>query len=112
MATCSPFAGSSVPPASVAAGSAGLMLESRPVMLPISTPAIALRIAPQDVCPSTTTALAPETLVANSRLPRMSVLTKLPAMRAQNTSPMRWSKISSGGTRESMQPTIAAAGDW
>ena len=40
----------------------------------------------------------------------MSVLTKLPAIRAANTLPSRWSKTSSGGTRESMQPTMAANG--
>src|SRR4051794_17491750 len=57
-------------------------------------------------------AFAPETLVEYSRLPTMSVLTQLPATRAQNTSPMRWSNTNSGGTRESMQPTTAANGDW
>jgi hypothetical protein len=36
-----------------------------------------------------TIALAPATLVEYSRLPMMSVLTKLPATRAQKTSPMR-----------------------
>ena len=57
-------------------------------------------------------ARAPTTFVAYSMLPRMSVLMKFAATRAQKTSPRRWSNTSSGGTRESMQPTIAANGAW
>src|SRR5690606_8095610 len=98
-------------PAAITASSAGRILSSMPVMLPIFTPAMALLMAPHEVWPKMTTAFAPATFVAYSRLPRMSALMKFPAIRAQNTSPMRWSKTSSGGTRESMQPTIAAIGD-
>jgi hypothetical protein len=60
---------------------------------------------------NTIIALAPATFVEYSRLPIISVFTILPATRAQNTSPIRWSKTSSGVTRESMQPTMAAKGD-
>src|SRR4051812_28089333 len=91
--------------------SAGWKFWSSAVILPSLTSSTALLIAPQKLCPRITIALAPATLVEYSRLPMISVLTKLPATRAQNTSPMRWSKTSSGGTRESMQPTIAAKGD-
>ena len=67
---------------------------------PAATLSIAPLMAPHSEWPRTTISLAPVTLVANSRLPMMSVLTKLPAIRAANTLPSRWSKTSSGGTRE------------
>ena len=76
------------PSAVVNVASAGWKFLSNAVILPSLTPSTALLIAPQKLCPRTTIALAPATLVEYSRLPIMSVLTMLPATRAQNTSPM------------------------
>ena len=49
--------------------SAGPKLSSSAVMLPSFTPSTALLMAPQELCPRTTIALAPATCVAYSRLP-------------------------------------------
>ena len=54
----------------------------------------------------------PATFEANSRLPRMSSLTMLPATRALKRSPIPWSNRISAGARESMQDRTVASGYW
>ena len=53
---------------------------------------------------------APDTFEANSRLPRMSSSTMLPATRALKRSPIPWSNTISAGTRESTHETTLASG--
>jgi len=55
----------------------------------------------------------PSSATAYSMLPFTEApapLMMLPAIRTTNRSPTPWSKISSGATRESAQPTTAASG--
>ena len=69
-------------------------------------------IAPQPVCPSTTTSRVLNCSAANSTLPICDGATMLPATRMTNRSPSPWSKTISAGTRESEQPRIMANGSW
>src|SRR5215471_1246773 len=89
---------------------AGWILLSSSVRLPIFTLSIAPLTAPQAVWPMTTMSLTPTTLTAYSRDPRLSALTTFPATRMLKRSPMAWSKTNSTGTRESMQLRTAAKG--
>gem|GEM_PF-4560684 len=54
--------------------------------------------------------LEPDTLQANSMLPKMSSLSKLPATRATNKSPIHLSKTSSTGTPLSTQDSTMTLG--
>ena len=81
----------------VTAETAGWILASNCVRSPNSTLSISPLIAPQSVCPRTKINFAPTSLVANSKLPRISGLTMLPAILTAKMSPICWSKMSSGG---------------
>src|SRR5262245_1000633 len=75
---------------------------------------MAALIAPHSLWPSTTTSGTPSSATPYSMLPFTRAaplgLTTFPATRTMNRSPTPWSKISSGGTRESAQPTMMAPG--
>ena len=94
----------------VTASTAGSILFIRAVRFPSRAWSQAPLTAPHAVWPKTTISLVPASLQANSILPKISSLTKLPAIRMLNKSPMPWSKISSDDTLESIQLKTVANG--
>ena len=79
---------------------------------PVSSALTVAVIAPQRVCPMTTTRREPNCEAANSIEPTTEGATMLPAMRTTNRSPKPWSKRISTGVRESEQPRMMAKGRW
>ena len=91
---------------------AGRILFSNVVGLPIRTPSQAPAIAPHPVWPRTGIGPLPAALPVNSMLPKMPSLTQFPAIRMLKTSPMPLSKMSSALVRESMRLRITVKGRW
>ena len=96
---------------SVMASTAGAIFSNIPVRFPNSAWSQAPFTAPQAVCPRTKISFVPANLQANSMLPKISWLTKFPAMRTLKISPIPWSKTNSAGTRESIQLKTVAKGN-